>query len=79
MQEQCTSACASAVCKHVQAHVHARPDWDQGILDQALDYVGAVPLPMLALISPNKVSSRYGVTELLANPHGIILQHLPKA
>ncbi|CAK0784759.1 hypothetical protein CVIRNUC_007963 [Coccomyxa viridis] len=54
MQEQCTSACASAVCKHVQAHVHARPDWDQGMLDQALDYVGAVPLPMLALISPNK-------------------------
>ena len=55
MQEQCTSACASAVCKHVQAYVHARPDWDQGILEQALDYVGAVPLPMLALISPNKV------------------------
>ena len=49
------------------------------MLDQALDYVGAVPLPMLALISPNKVSSRYGVTELLANPHDIILQHLPKA
>ena len=57
VQEQCTSACASAVCKHVQAYVHARPDWDQGILEQALDYVGAVPLPMLALITPNKVSS----------------------
>ena len=65
------------MCKHVQAYVHARPDWDQGILEQALDYVGSVPIPMLALISSSKVSRRAS-EGCLPISNDVVPQHLPK-
>lgn len=56
MQEECISACGRAVCKHVRAYLHARPDWTEGLLQPALSYLGAVPIPVLALILSQRVS-----------------------
>lgn len=55
MQEECISACGRAVCKHVRAYLHARPDWTEGLLQPALSYLGAVPVPVLALILSQRV------------------------
>ncbi len=55
MQEECISACGRAVCKHVRAYLHARPDWTEGLLQPALSYLGAVPIAVLALILSQRV------------------------
>jgi hypothetical protein len=49
------SACGRAVCKHVHAYVHERPDYVRGLLQPALAFVGAVALPILALIMSDSV------------------------
>ena len=49
------SACGRAVCKHVHAYVHERPDYVRGLLQPALAFVGAVALPILALIMSHRV------------------------
>ncbi len=55
LQEECTSACGRAVCKHVRAYLDAHPDWTQGLLQPALSYLGAVPIPVLALVTADRV------------------------
>ena len=49
------SACGRAACKHVRAYLDARPDWTQGLLQPALSYLGAVPLPVLAPVTADRV------------------------
>ena len=56
LQEECTAACGRAACKHVRAHLDARPDWTQAMLQPALSYLGALPIPVLALVTAGRVS-----------------------
>ena len=56
LQEECISACGRAVCKHLREYLDARPDWTEGLLQPALSYLGAVPVPVLALVTGNRVS-----------------------
>lgn len=58
------SACAGAVCKHVREYLysHADCDFSQGMLEQALNYIGAVSLAILAFISPHRVCLTLAIT-----------------
>ncbi len=79
VQEETAAACLAAVGRHVRQHFKStmQADFSQSVVDSALAYIDAVPLPFLRMAQSEQVRSQQHCLSWCCSMSGMTYIHLP--